>query len=149
MILTIPARLLILRCIDKHPDYCAADISRETGLVHNILQPISSLHTGGYISATGSERRETITGGLRSMNLYHITKDGQTLMQIMKNGLYWQQTPGARSQIALPGSMPGRTPPEGVAERRVDSVLRYKTLVPEKPTGRGYVYRPIRSIANM
>lgn len=148
MILTIPARLLILRCIDKHPDYCAADISRETGVVTSLLQTMNALQTGGFIAISGVERRETLTGTQRAMNLYRITKNGKSLMQVMENAVNWQ-TPGARSQIALPGSMPGRTPPEGIAERRAESVYRYETLVPEKPTGRGYVPRPIRSIMNM
>lgn len=148
MILTTTPRLLILRCIDNHPDYCAADISRETGVVTSLLQTINSLNTSGFIAISGVERRETLTGGQRSMNLYRITHTGKSLLQVMENGLHWQ-TPGARSQIALPGSMPGRTPPEGIAERRVESVYRYETLKPEKPTGRGYVPRPIRSIMNM
>lgn len=149
MILAIPIKLQILRVISKMPDCCAVDISRETGRVNNILQPISDLYASGFISVSGTEQRETLTGGKRSMNLYRITKDGQALMQIMENGLHWQQTPGARSQIALPGSMPGRTPPDGIAERRVESVYKFEKLVPEKHTGRGYVPRPIRSIANM
>lgn len=57
-------------------------------------------------------------------------------------GEYLSRLVGEVIQIWLPPMAPE-------AERRVDSVLRYKTLVPEKPTGRGYVYRPIRSIANM
>lgn len=148
MILTIPVKLQILRVISKQPDCCAVDISRETGRVNNILQPIRDLYSGGFISVSGTERRETLTGGQRSMNLYRITNTGKSLMQIMENALNWQ-TPGARSQIALPGSMPGRTPHDGIAERRVESVYKFEKLVPEKPTGRGYVPRPIRSIMNM
>lgn len=158
----------ILKAVSKHPGKCATELSDLVGRKVP-LQYISALLKSGLIEVSSSESKPMSNGRPREMYLYSITVSGAMKLKGVvekesrpkfPQGRVRYHTPGPTSQIALTGSRPGAgVQSDGTRAVRPDDacsvatgrekVHGYKPYVPPKPTGRGYVERPIRNIANM
>lgn len=154
----------MVKAVHSHPGKCATELADITGN-RSPLHCISALFKTGHLVVVGREMRPTSSGTPREMNLYVLTVKGKTLLREiieeenrpkLPKGRVRYHTPGPTSQIALTGSraaasvLPVFRKDNGcsVAASR-EPVVGYTTYVPPKPTGRGYVERPIKNIANM
>lgn len=154
----------MVKAVYSHPGKCATELADITGN-RSPLQCISALFKTGHLEVVGREMRPTSSGAPREMNLYVLTVKGKTLLrEIMDEehrpklpkGRVRYHTLGPTSQIALVGSRPAASVLPvlrkdngcSVAASR-EPVSGYTKYVPPKPTGRGYVERPIKNIANM
>lgn len=154
----------MVKAVHSHPGKCATELADLTGN-RAPLHCISALLKRGHLEVVGREMRPTSSGSPREMNLYVLSVRGKTLLrEILEEenrpkspkGRVRYHTPSPTSQIALTGSraaasvLPvfGKDNGCSVATSR-EPVVGYTTYVPPKPTGRGYVERPIKNIANM
>lgn len=154
----------MMKAVHSNPGKCATELADLTGN-RSPLHCLSALFKMGYLEVAGREMRPTSSGAPREMNLYVITKIGKALLREiieeenrpkLPKGRMRYHTPGPTSQIALTGSRPAASVLPvfkkdtgcSVAASR-EPVIGYTKYVPPKPTGRGYVERPIRNIANM
>lgn len=151
----------VLKAVSKNPGKCATELSDLVGRKVP-LQYISSLLKNGLIQVSSRESKSMANSRPREMYLYSITVRGATqLKDIIEKesrpkvpkGRVRYHTPGPASHIALTGSRPGAPTVFhdngcSVATGRAQ-VREYTVYQAPEPTGRGYVPRPIRNIANM
>lgn len=156
-----PTSVEVLKTVKEHPGISATEIGVYMG-ARPRLQYISAMLKMGFLQVTGIGERPSSNGELRVMNLYTITHRGSMILQRQLELLEEPKPkrPKVYAQLeefhARPTAQPTRPPMEvtihdngcSVATGR-EAKRTYEKYVAPPPTGRGYVPRIIRNVANM
>ena len=156
-----PTSVEVLKTVKEHPGISATEIGVYMG-ARPRLQYISAMLKMGFLQVTGIGERPSSNGELRVMNLYTITHRGSMILQRQLELLEEPKPkrPKVYAQLeefhARPTAPPASPPMElkkrdtgcSVATGR-EAKRTYEKYVAPPPTGRGYVPRLIRNVANM
>lgn len=151
----------ILKTVKEHTGISATEIGEYMG-ERPRLQYVSSLLKMGLLRVTGiGERPSMPSGEPRMMNLYEITHRGSMILQRQLELLEEPKRPKVYAQLgefhaSKPHAGSGRPALEvkihdngcSVATGR-EAKRTYEKYVAPPPSGRGYVPRLIRNVANM
>lgn len=148
--------LATLRFVQANPDRSVTEIGERIGN-RRAPQYVSGLVKGGLLVISGREKRPMINGVAKIMNLHAITDRGVALLcQIDEAEKRTEKVVEPKVYTPLPETpvvKAARRPdyPDvvcSVAAKREPSTGYVQYKAPEQ-TGRGYVPRPIRNVANM
>lgn len=156
-----PTSVEVLKTVKEHPGISATEIGVYMG-ARPRLQYISAMLKMGFLQVTGIGERPSSNGELRVMNLYTITHRGSMILQRQLELLEEPKPkrPKVYAQLeefhARPTAQPTRPPMELMKPKIECSVATgreakrtYEKYVAPPPSGRGYVPRLIRNVANM
>jgi hypothetical protein len=152
----------ILKTVKDHPGISASEIGEHTR-ERPRLQRISALLKKNFLQVTGIGERPSSSGEPRMMNLYSITHRGSMILQRHRELLGAPKPKRPKVYVQLEEfraskSHAGSVRPAlevtihdngcSVATGR-EAKRTYEKYVAPPPTGRGYVPRIIRNVANM
>lgn len=143
----------ILKTVKDHPGISASEIG-EHMRERPRLQRISALLKKNFLQVTGIGERPSSNGVLRRMNLYTLTHHGDGVLQ---RTLERDSVRKERTYTELPVVQQDIRPPMELRKPKIECSVAtgreakrtYEKYVAPPPTGRGYVPRLIRNVANM
>lgn len=143
----------ILKVIKEHPGITVNELGALMG-ERPPLQYVSGLTKDGLLCVSGMADKPMNNGVLRRMNLYTLTHHGDGVLQ---RTLERDSVRKERTYTELPVVQQDIRPPMELRKPKIECSVAtgreakrtYEKYVAPPPTGRGYVPRLIRNVANM